>query len=268
MRQTANQKKEYKSDNLKNGGFKESELEQYETRRKDIEIILGYQLLLPVLMVDDSKMVDARTLHSQLGVKREFAKWIVEKIEKYGFDDGIDYFTNRQKRRIGNTSGFAEVNEYSLTLDTAKQLAMVQNNERGKIARKYFIAIERAFKNRLEWNDDRKDTLINCKQLQHALMKYRPQLLENKPSWAFSVQQAEFCMFYNIVLGMSASDYRKLNGLKKNDSVRNKFSEVQLEYVADLEEYDAKLISTQLIFDYDEREKILTREFINLSKTK
>lgn len=265
MKQTVKQKKDYKSDNLKNGGFKESELEQYETRRKDIEVILAYQLLLPVLLVDDNTMVDARTLHSQLGIGKRFTTWMIDMVEKYAFEEGVEFFPNSGETSI---KGGRPSIEYSITLDTAKQLAMVQNNERGKIARKYFIAIERAFKNRLEWNDDRKDTLIHCRQLQHALMKYRPQLLENKPSWAYSVQQAEFCMFNNIVLGMSASDYRKLNGLKKNDSVRNKFSEVQLEYVADLEEYDAKLISTQLIFDYNEREKILTREFINLSKTK
>lgn len=261
-------KKQYTSNNLKDGNFKTDELELYETRKRDIEVILKYQLLLPVLQVDDGVMIDARTLHSQLGVKREFAKWIDEKINNYGFEENIDYFTNRQKRRIGKTLGYANITEYSLTIETAKELAMVQNNEMGKIARKYFIAIERAFKDRQAWNDDRKDTLINCKQLQHALIKYRPQLLENKPAWAHAVQQAEFCMFNNIVIGMSSNDYKKLNGLKKSDSIRNTFSEQQLEYIAELEEYDAKLILTQYIFNYDERQEILTREYLRLSKLK
>jgi phage anti-repressor protein len=260
--------KQFTSKNLKDGSFKEKELVLYETRKTDVEMIVKYQLLLPVLQSNDGAMIDARTLHSQLGIKREFAKWIDEKINNYGFEENIDYFTTRQKRRIAKTTGYKEIIEYSLTLETAKELTMVQNNEMGKVARKYFIAIERAFKNRNEWNIDRTDTLINCKRLQHAMIKHRPQLLENKPSWAYSVQQAEFCMFNNIVIGMSASDYRKLNGLNKTDSIRNTFSEVLLEYVADLEEYDAKLILTQFIFDYYKRQEILTREFINLSKQK
>lgn len=67
-------------------------------------------------------MIDARTLHNQLGVKREFAKWIDEKIDKYGFEENSDYFTIRQKRRIGRTEGYKEIVEYSLTLETAKEL--------------------------------------------------------------------------------------------------------------------------------------------------
>lgn len=258
-------KKDIKSQNLKDGFFKEDELEQYETRKRDAEIILKYQRLLPVLQTDDKTMIDARTLHNQLGVKREFAKWIDEKINKYGFEDGVDFSSFLTK--TSNKGGRPSI-EYSLTLETAKELAMVQNNEMGKIARKYFIAIERAFKNRHEWNDDRKGTLIHCKELQRAMMKYRPQLLENIPKWTHNVQQAEFCMFNNIVIGMSANDYRKLNGLNNTQSIRNTFSEEQLEYIADLEEYDARLITTQLIFDYNKRQEILTREYINMSKRK
>lgn len=258
-------KKEIISSNLKSGVFKEDELMVYETRKRDIEIILQYQLLLPVLQGEDKKIVDARTLHNQLGIGKDFSTWIKDMIEKYDYEEGIEFSPKMVKT---SSKGGRPSIEYSLTLETAKELAMVQNNNMGKLARKYFIAIERAFKNRNEWNDDRKDTLIHCKQLQHAMMKYRPQLLENKPSWAYSVQQAEFCMFNNIVIGMSSTDYRKLCGLNKNDSIRNTFSEIQLEYVADLEEYDAKLIMTQFIFDYNERQEILTREFLNMSKLK
>ena len=93
------------------------------------------------------------------------------------------------------------------------------------------------------------------------MIVHRKRLLENIPDWARSLQQAEFCLFNNIIIGMSASDYRKLHNLKKSDSIRNTFNEKQLEYVAELEKYDADLIIVQNIFDYNEREEILTKKY-------
>lgn len=50
---------------------------------------------------------------------------------------------------------------------------MVQNNAMGRIARKYFIAIENAYKNRNDWNFDRADTLIGSKKLKQSSNVHR-----------------------------------------------------------------------------------------------
>ena len=57
----------------------------------DAEVILKYQKLLPILQQDGNNMVDARDLHNQLGSKRQFADWIKEQIDKYGFEESADY---------------------------------------------------------------------------------------------------------------------------------------------------------------------------------
>lgn len=256
-----NKIKECKSKNLKNGHFNEEELCLYNFKNDDKDIIMQYQQLLPVLNESENVLVNARDLHDQLGVRKDFSNWIKDRISKYGFEEEVDYFTTHQKRRIGKTQGYKEISDYLLTISTAKELAMVQNNENGRIARKYFIAIENAHRNRVDWNFDRADTLLGCKSLQKAMIVYRKQLLENIPDWARSIQQAEFCLFNNVIIGMSASEYRKLHNLKKSDSIRNTFNEKQLEYVAELEKYDADLIMVQNIFDYDEREEILMKKY-------
>lgn len=86
--------------------------------------------------------VDARTLHRSLGVKRDFSTWIKARITKYGFEENKDY---EKSSIISNSpiSGSQPSIEYTLSLDMAKELAMVENNERGRLVRRYFIECER-----------------------------------------------------------------------------------------------------------------------------
>lgn len=85
--------------------------------------------------------VDGRALHSVLGVRRVFAAWIRGRIEKYGFVQGQDFevFSDSGK----NSDGGRPSQDYRCTLDMGKELAMVENNEKGRIARRYFIECER-----------------------------------------------------------------------------------------------------------------------------
>lgn len=87
------------------------------------------------------KVVSARDLHEKLGSKQDFSNWIKNRIEKYGFIEGEDYtsFDKIIERENGGTIR----REYALTLNTAKEIAMVEGNERGRVVRKYFIECER-----------------------------------------------------------------------------------------------------------------------------
>ena len=91
-------------------------------------------------------VVDARELHVYLQNQRQFADWIKIRITKYNFIADQDFVCFSQKsetqRRDGQT-GAARSTEYHLTLDTAKELSMVENNEQGRTARRYFIDCER-----------------------------------------------------------------------------------------------------------------------------
>lgn len=89
-------------------------------------------------------VVNARELHTFLGNERQFADWIKDRIEKYGFVQDQDFALVSQKSEIKKgRGGDRRSKDYHLSLDMAKELSMVENNERGREARRYFIAMER-----------------------------------------------------------------------------------------------------------------------------
>ncbi|HBH8221346.1 TPA: antA/AntB antirepressor family protein [Escherichia coli] len=86
-------------------------------------------------------LVNARDLHTFLDVGKRFASWIVERIAEYGFVENQDFMIISQVReRIGRGR---PAKDYHLTLDTAKELAMVERNEKGRQVRRYFIECEK-----------------------------------------------------------------------------------------------------------------------------
>lgn len=98
--------------------------------------------------------IDGRTLHSVLGVRRDFSTWMKGRISKYGFVQGQDFevFTKTggnselDSPNLGNQKnhgGDRRSIEYRCTLGMGKELCMVENNEKGRVARRYFIECER-----------------------------------------------------------------------------------------------------------------------------
>lgn len=94
--------------------------------------------LIPIYENNSKQVVDARGLHEFLQVSSKFADWIRNRIEKYEFIEGEDY----ESLSINLENGGRMI-QYVLTLDTAKEIAMVENNEKGRIIRKYFIEVEK-----------------------------------------------------------------------------------------------------------------------------
>ncbi|HDL6466401.1 TPA: antA/AntB antirepressor family protein [Escherichia coli] len=88
-------------------------------------------------------LVNARDLHTFLGVGKRFASWITERIAEYGFVENQDYILVSPNREIKGRGGDRRSKDYHLTLDTAKELAMVERNEKGRQIRRYFIECEK-----------------------------------------------------------------------------------------------------------------------------
>ena len=83
------------------------------------------------------QLCNARDLHAFLESKCQYANWIKNRINEYGFTQDEDYLivterTNGRPRK-----------EYHITLDMGKELAMVERNGKGRQIRKYFIECER-----------------------------------------------------------------------------------------------------------------------------
>lgn len=88
--------------------------------------------------------INARDLHAFLEVGKDFSNWIKDRISLYGFVEHVDYVVFAKTGE--NSSGGRPQREYSLTLDMAKELSMVERNAKGKQARQYFIQCERVAK--------------------------------------------------------------------------------------------------------------------------
>lgn len=99
--------------------------------------------------IDGTKqqVVNARTLHGYLEVGRDFTNWIKSRITKYGFQENLDYSLTLAK--TGVRSNVVQ-KDYLLTLDVAKELSMVENNDKGRAARRYFIRCEKAMYERIK----------------------------------------------------------------------------------------------------------------------
>ena len=90
--------------------------------------------------------VSARNLHSFLEVGKVFRAWIQDRIEAFGFVEGQDYVVVEGLSRPdldASKSRPQTTKEYFLSIDMAKELSMVERNEKGKQARRYFIECEK-----------------------------------------------------------------------------------------------------------------------------
>lgn len=129
------------------------------TKKSHVEVV-------GIIEHDGKQAVNARELHQKLGNKRQFANWIKQRIEQYGFVENQDYevfnkFVKNSndaenqdyevfKENLKNSSGGRSRKEYALSLDMAKELCMIENNEQGRLFRKYFIEVEKAARAKYE----------------------------------------------------------------------------------------------------------------------
>lgn len=91
-------------------------------------------------------LVNGEELHAYLGIQTPYSKWILRRIDEFGFVRdldfiGVDKFVRTEAGFFGARD--KAVIQYHLTLDMAKELCMVERSEIGRQARRYFIEIEK-----------------------------------------------------------------------------------------------------------------------------
>ncbi len=130
--------------------------------------------LIKIAYNNDNITVSARELHEFLRVNSHFKDWFPRMCE-YGFSENTDYtlliFEHPQNHQ--------PTRDYALTIDMAKELCMIQRNERGKQARQYFIQLEK------DWNSPEK---VMARALRIAEGKIK-QLSEVKATLEVKVEQ-------------------------------------------------------------------------------
>lgn len=132
----------------------------------------------PMIKIDinekQQQVVSGRELHGFLEINTPYKKWF-DRMTEYGFVENIDFITVGQKCPIAN-GGYQEITDHAITIDMAKELSMIQRNDKGKQARQYFIAVEK------QWNSPEAVMARALKMADSKLLEYKNNILqlENK----------------------------------------------------------------------------------------
>lgn len=155
--------------------------------------------LIKVDYSTDRPTVSARELHGFLQVETPYHKWFPRMCE-YGFSEGQDFWTF-----LSESTGGRPAQDAQLTIDMAKEICMLQRNEKGKQARQYFIQLEK------DWNSPEK---VMARALQIADRKIHAlesEIEANRPKVLFA--DAVATAKTSILIGELAK-LLKQNGVK------------------------------------------------------
>lgn len=174
--------------------------------------------LIKITEQNGNQAVSARELHKFLEITERFSNWF-ERMLQYGFTENIDY----QGCEFFNTLANQVLIDYALTLDCAKEIAMLQRSERGKMARQYFIECEKQLRSGkyalpTTYKEALQSLLIeveNNERLQAQNDLQRIELQKQAPKVAYYNEVLTSQSTYNAnqiakELGMSAESMNKL----------------------------------------------------------
>lgn len=162
------------------------------------------------------QVVSARELYDFLGVKAQFTNWC-NRMFAYGFEDGKDFLTI-----LLESTGGRPTTDYALTLDCAKEIAMIQRTEKGKQARQYFIECEKLAKQTLQQAAttapaqlSRKELALMVIQIEEEKERLEKQLIAAQPKIEYvdEVLDTADCVATTVIaneLGYSATRFNKL----------------------------------------------------------
>lgn len=161
--------------------------------------------LIKVTYENDRPAVSARDLHDFLEVKTAYKDWFPRMCE-YGFTSGEDFnplkierVQNEGERVVART-----VDDAVLTIDMAKEICMIQRNEKGKLARQYFIQLEK------DWNSPEKVMARALQIAERKIKNLEDKALADKPKVLFA--DAVFASHTSILVGDLAKLLRQ-NGV-------------------------------------------------------
>lgn len=127
-------------------------------------------------------IVGGRELHEALGIETDYRHWF-KRMREYGFVENQDYV--RVVQKCPTPGGIQEVTNHALKLDMAKEIAMIQRNEKGKQVRQYFLKVEKEFNSpekvmarALKIADDKiKMLTIDMEELNKTIEEQKPKVL-------------------------------------------------------------------------------------------
>lgn len=169
-------------------------------------------------------IVNCRELYEFLEVKTKYIDWINRRIKDYGFVENVDFIVLNElsQKREGSRIVKREIQNHIVKLDIAKELAMIERNEKGRQIRKYFIEIEKKYNNpmyQMARSLQYANNIIEQNRIEISKLE-----LENKEQKEIITEQKPKVEYYDKVTnskkGISMSEVAKLLKFKSKDNKR------------------------------------------------
>lgn len=157
---------------------------------QDIWEVFMNELLKIDVNEKGEQLISARDLHEFLESKQNFADWIKSRIEKYSFIEDEDFIII-----LGKSTGGRPQKEYILKLDMAKEISMIENNEKGRMARKYFIECEKKLKGDILTSDPSLNRMLQNLQ-EAAFLRQQIDTMEKEFKAKMSLVNIEMISYY------------------------------------------------------------------------
>lgn len=202
----------------------------------------------------DIQSVSGRKLHVFLKVGRDFTTWIKARINQYGFKEEMDYtiVENLTSPVSGSAKSRQQIgHDYILSLDMAKELSMVERNDQGKAARRYFIDCEERLRlvapeehqaALLNWRKNRVAACEDHKSMAEAMKGYIERTGDGQKGFAYS-NESRFLS--KLVLGVDPIKWARDNGVSSKQ-VRDRMNADQLALLTYLESRDCALLDMDI----------------------
>lgn len=139
--------------------------------------------LIKVDVKNNQQVLSARDLYNGLEIAQRFSRWVLNNFEM--FEEGIDYVPCTSSTQLNQYGGTKEIDDYTITIDMAKQLAMMVRNDNGKRYRKYFLKLEE------KWNDPQEVVKRGYEILQSENTQLKLENNQLKPKAQFAEQIAK-----------------------------------------------------------------------------
>lgn len=233
-------------------------LDQCGFEVEEAQIILDYQKKLPVLVENDGLVehcANLKDLYSQLNVKARFSRWIDNNlINNFDTSEYSIFFVNSKGEAVAfedhcdlspqklNNLGIEKV--YMINLDCAKEIAMFAGTalhaneelkQNSKLARRYFVLMEKAVKKNVEWELLRYPLREGYKKMQEALNSYMNRMVQkDADEWDYIIEANALNV---IATGFSAQEIRLFVGCKDNIT-RDSLTATYNEYLLKLQEWN------------------------------
>jgi len=132
--------------------------------------------LIKITENNGNRAVSMKDLYNFLEVKENWTDW-TKRMLGYGFIKSIDYEAVSVFIKHSNGFGGTNKTDYALTIDTAKEIAMIQRTSKGKQARQYFIEMERVAMDKLLREQDHRGLLIGSVEHETSIIAKKAELM-------------------------------------------------------------------------------------------